>query len=74
MKMLKKSIDIMAPIITHLTTHIILQKKFLQIFKIDPITPKHKKGKPIYDIGSYRPLNNLCTNEKVVEEYLVLGL
>ena len=59
MKMLKKTVDIMAPLITHLTTHIILSRKFPQIFKIDRITPKHKQGKPIYNIGSYRPLNNL---------------
>ena len=61
----------MAPLITHLTTQIILQKKFPQTFKIDCITPKHKKGKPIYDIGSYRPINNLCTIEKVIEEYII---
>ena len=71
MKMLKKTVDIMAPLITHLTTHIILKRKFPQIFKIDRITPKHKNGKPIYNIGSYRPLNNLCTIEKVVEEYII---
>ena len=61
----------MAPLITHLTTQIILQNKFPQTFKIDRITPKHKKGKPIYDIGSYRPINNLCTIEKVIEEYII---
>ena len=69
--MLKKTVNIMAPIITHLTTHIILSETFPNTFKIDRITPKHKKGKPIYDIGSYRPLNNLCTIEKVIEEYIM---
>lgn len=71
MKMLKKTVYIMAPIITQLTTHIILQRKFPQIFKMDHITPKHKQGKLIYNIGSYRPLNNLCTIEKVIEEYII---
>merc|ERR1711947_2822 len=38
MKMLKKTIDIMAPLITHLTTQIIKKnKKFPQLFKIDRI-------------------------------------
>ena len=71
MKMLKKTVNIMAPIITHLTTHIILSETFPNTFKIDRITPKHKKGKPIYEIGSYSPLNNLCTIEKVIEEYIM---
>ena len=70
MKILKKTIDIMAPLITHLTTQIILKKKFPQTFKIDCITPTHKKGKQIYEIGSYRPINNLCTIEKVIKEYI----
>ena len=71
MKMLKKTVDIIAPLIIHLNTQIILNRKFPQIFQIDRITPKHKKGKPIYNIGSFRPLNNLCTIEKVVEEYII---
>ena len=71
MKMLKKTINIMAPLITHLTNQIIINKEFPQIFKIDRITPKHKKGKPIYTIGSFRPLNNLCTIEKIIEEYII---
>ena len=53
MNMLKKTTTIMAPLITHLTTHIILSRKFPDIFKINRITPKHKKGKPIYNIGSF---------------------
>merc|ERR1712208_140427 len=71
MKMLKKTVDTMAPLITHLTTQVILNKKFPQILKIDRITPKHKQGKPIYKIGSFRPLNNLCTIEKIIEEYII---
>ena len=64
MKMLKKTTKIIAPLITHLIKQIILEQKFPDVFKIDRITPKLKNGKPIYDIGSYRPLNNLCTIEK----------
>ena len=74
MNMLRKTVDIMAPLITHLITHIILSETFPAKFKIAKITPKHKAGKPIYDIRSYRPLNNLCTIEKVVEEYIIIHL
>ena len=74
MKMLKKTTTIMAPLITHLTKQIILKQKFPEIFKLDRITPKLKQGKPIYEIGSYQPLNNLCTIEKVIEEYFITHL
>merc|ERR1712240_219430 len=74
MDILKKIIDIMAPIITHLTTHIILKRTFPDTFKIDKRAPQHKAGKPIYDMGSYRPINNLCTIEKIIEEYFIIHL
>ena len=74
MKMLKKTNRIMAPLITHLTKQIIITQKFSQIFKLDRITPKLKQGKPIYEIGSYHPLNTLCTIEKIIEEYLIIHL
>ena len=71
MNMIKKTTDIMAPLITHLTTQIILKKTFPNTFKIDKISPKHKTGKPIYEMGSYRPINNLCIIEKIIEEYFI---
>merc|ERR1712240_571652 len=74
MKMIKKTTKTMAPLITHLIKQIILERKFPDIFKIDRITPKFKNGKPIYDIGSYIPLNNLCTIEKIIEEYIITHL
>ena len=69
MNMIKKTTDVMAPLITHLTTQIIRKKTFPNTFKIDKIAQKHKTGKPIYEMGSYRPINNLCTIEKIIEEY-----
>ena len=71
MNMIKKTIDIMAPILTHLTTQIILKRIFPNTFKINKIAPQHKAGKPIYDMGSYRPINNLCTMEKIIEECFI---
>ena len=64
----------MAPLIAHLTKQIILKQKFPEIFKLDRITPKLKQGKLVYKIGSYQPLNNLCTIEKVIEEYFIIHL
>merc|ERR1712215_484291 len=61
----------MGPLLTHLTTHKILKRIFPNTFKIDKIAPKHKTGKPIYDMGSYRPINNLCTIEKIIKEYFI---
>merc|ERR1712243_133998 len=74
MKMIKKTTTIMAPLITHLIKQIIIERKFPSIFKTDRITPKLKNGNPIYDIASYRPLNNLCTIEKIIEEYIITHL
>merc|ERR1712115_763915 len=71
MNMVKKTINTIGPLITHLTTQIILERTFPDTFKIYKISPKHKNGKPIYDIGSYRPINNLCTIEKIIEEYFI---
>ena len=71
MNMVKKTIDIMALLVTHLTTQIIGKKTFPNTFKIDKISPKHKTGKPIYKIGSYRPIKILCTIEKIIEEYFI---
>ena len=59
----------MAPIITHLTNAIITICTFPDTLKITKIIPTHKSGKPIFDIESFRPLNNLCTVEKIIEEY-----
>merc|ERR1712089_89409 len=71
MNIVKKTIDTMAPLLTHLTTQIILKRTFPNTFKIDKIAPQHKSGKPIYEMGSYRPINNLCTIEKIIEEYII---
>ena len=42
MNMIKRTINTMAPSITHLTTQIIRKRTFPDTFKIDKITPKHK--------------------------------
>ena len=57
-----------------LINHIILSNILPDIFKISRITPISKPGKPLSDIESFRPINNLCTIEKIVEEYIKLHL
>ena len=70
MNMIKKIINTMAPLITHLTTQIIHKRTFPDTFKINKITPKHKSETHIRH-RSYRPINNLCTIEKIIEEYII---
>ena len=44
---------------------------FPDIFKLSRILPFSKPGKPLNDIDSFRPLNNLpCIEKKIVEEYI----
>ena len=54
MNMIKRTINTMAPLITHLTTQIIRKRTFPDTFKIDKITP-NTKVKPIYDIDHIDP-------------------
>ena len=44
--------------------------EFLQIFKLTRIVPISKPGKPLDQIDSYRPVNNLCTLEKILEAWI----
>ena len=70
MHILNKIKPTIAPHITHLINTIIHTNTFPDIFKISRITPTHKPGKPTTDIDSYRPINNLCTLDKIVEEHI----
>ena len=74
MTIIKKAKTRIAPMITHLVNCIIISCTFPDILKITKIIPTHKPGKPIYDIESFRPLNNLCTVEKIIEEYFMTHL
>ena len=44
------------------------------IFKISRITPINKPQKPKEIMSSYRPLNNLPSLEKILEEYILINL
>ena len=55
---------------THLINAIINTSIFPDIFKLSRILPFSKPGKPLNDIDSFRPLNNLPCIEKIVEEYI----
>ena len=51
------------PIITHLINRIIITEIFPYIYKLSRMLPLLKPDK------SYRPINNLCAIEKIIEQY-----
>ena len=60
----------MMPVITHLINSIVKKEKFPKVLKKTRIIPILKKGKPVDEIDSYSPINNLPCIEKIVEEHL----
>ena len=63
-----------SPHITHLINSIINTGVYPKILKIYRITPIKKLDKPDDDIDSYRPINNLATLEKIVEQHIKMHL
>ena len=63
-----------SPHITHLINCIIKTGVYPKILKISRITPIKKPDKPQHDIDSYRPINNLATLEKIIEQHIKLHL
>ena len=63
-----------APHITHLINTIIHTNTFPDIFKLSRITPISKPKKLKTQIDSFRPINNLCTLDKIVEQHIKLHL
>ena len=69
-KTIKKIESRIMPVTTHLIKSIIKKEKFPKVLKKTRITPILKKGKPVDEIDSYHPINNLPCVEKIVEEHL----
>ena len=67
---IKKIESRITPVMTHLVNSIIKTEKFPKILKKTRIIPILKKGKPVDEIDSYRPINNLPCVEKIVEEHM----
>ena len=74
MKVFKKLGPAIAPHLTHLINSIILTQKYPKILQISLITPNLKPKKDPNLISSYRPLNNLSTIDKIVQEHIKLSL
>ena len=74
MHTLKKIKHTIAPHITHLINTIIRTNTFPNTFKHSRITPISKPGKLTTLIDSFRPINNLCTLDKVVEQHIKIHL
>ena len=69
-KVYKKLADKISPHITHLINSIINTSVYPRILKISKITPTIKQDKDPLFADSYRPINNLCTLEKIIEEHI----
>ena len=74
MKVVKNIDKLIAPHLTHMINCISTSSKYPKILQISRITPNLKQGKDPYDISSYRPLNNLSTIDKIVQQYLKQSL
>ena len=70
MKIIKKLTPLISPHITHLTTSIIRTQIYPTILKTTRISPNLKSDKPIDSIDSYRPICNLSTIDKIIQQYL----
>lgn len=69
-KIYKKLVNRISPIIAHLINCIIESGIYPDILKISKISPIIKPDKDANSIDSYRPINNLSTLDKIVEQYL----
>ena len=74
MRALKLIDTLIAPHLCHLIYSICLTCIYPEILKTSLMSPGLKKGKDPYHISSYRPLNNLSSIDKVIQEYLKLSL
>ena len=70
MHVIKRLCPHILPHITHMITVIIFNSKYPQILKSSKITPTLKPDKDLHSIDSYRPINNLSTLDKLIEQYL----
>ena len=66
----KKVKDRLSSHITHLLNSIITTSIYPTILKISMISPQLKQDKDSSKIDSFRQINNLCSLEKIIEQYL----
>ena len=66
-KLLKYELE---PIITHLINRIIITEIFRYVYKPSKMLPLLKPDKLSMIISSYRPINNICVIENIIEQYL----
>ena len=69
MRIIKKLSPCIDPHITHLINAIYTTETYPSILKIDRISPNLKPDKNSENIDSYRPINNLSTIDKIIEEF-----
>ena len=60
--------------ICHLMNNIIYRGEFPKILKISKIYPVQKPGKDPMETASWRPIANIPTTEKIIEEVLKIQM
>ena len=70
-KILKKINVRISPHICHLINSILYTQIFPDIFKLSRILPISKSNLPTDKISNFRPINNLCSVEKVIQTYFM---
>ena len=68
-KIFKRLNNEISPIIMHLINTIIETAVYPDILKISMMHPILKPDKDPLDPDAYQPINNLCTLDKIIEEY-----
>ena len=67
-KVFKKLNDKISPAITHLITCMYRTSIYPDVLKVSKISPNLKTDKNPLNMDSYRPINNLITLDKIIEE------
>ncbi len=73
-KILKKINNEISPHLTHMINSIVRTSTIPDIFKISRVLPISKPDKPLNCIDSFRPINNLPSLEKILEEHIIINL
>ena len=70
MKIIKKLKPLIASHIIHFINSIIYTSTYQSVLKVSKITSTLKQDKKSEDIDSLRPINNLSSVDKIIEQYL----
>merc|ERR1711954_472042 len=69
-QIVKTLIDYLGVALSHLANTIYKTGVYPKALKIARVLPLKKSGKPSESLNSFRPINNLCPLDKIIEETL----